>query len=136
MTEELFEPHIVDTYRHQVQPAIKSKIAELKYLGYRQATEEQLWSCLQQKRWRKNEPLRLYQVVSDILTLSAHEFMSYLTRENYRNEDWFAQFEQEEQSESEPAMIEKSENNGQTIDETLVFEPVRQDQNSEEDYSS
>ncbi|WLR49981.1 post-transcriptional regulator [Bacillus tianshenii] len=103
MSEELFEPHSVDTYRHQVQPAIKSKVDELHYLGYTRATADNVWSCLKKKRWHKNEQLRLHQVVSDVLSLSPHDYMNYLTQESYRNDqDWFADFEQKQKSDVAP----------------------------------
>ncbi|OEH91493.1 post-transcriptional regulator [Bacillus solimangrovi] len=97
MSIDLFNPHEVDTYYHQVEPALRSKVEELHHHGYTKATEEEIWKCLKKKRWKKIDQIRLYQMVSDIMTLTVHEYMSFITQENYKNNDWFAEFEENRQ---------------------------------------
>jgi hypothetical protein len=81
--------HPMEAFRQQVKPALKSKVEEFHMLGYDRATEDDLWACLIKKKWRKKEEKRLYEVVNDILTLSANDFMAFLSVQALSN-DWFA----------------------------------------------
>lgn len=54
------------------------KAEELRYLGYRQTTWEDVWQCVNSKYAGSQEP-PLHRIVNDILTLRADGLMNYLT---------------------------------------------------------
>ncbi|WP_017472681.1 post-transcriptional regulator [Amphibacillus jilinensis] len=80
----------VEAWKPLLQDVIDSKVSELQLFGYRDATSDNVWQCLLTKVWRKDQEKRLYQVVEDIFHLNAHVFMSYLTVQNYQNDDLLA----------------------------------------------
>lgn len=84
--------HPIDFYKQQVEPALQSKMEEFKLLGYDRVTMEELWDCLQVKKWKKKEDKQLHEVVADILSLKVSEYMSYLTIEAFKGPDYFSQF--------------------------------------------
>jgi hypothetical protein len=87
------EMRVISEWRPFVLPVLKSKVEELHVFGYDKATEDNVWECLLKKVWKKDEERRLYQVVQDILHLSAGTYMTFLTMEIYRNDDLLAQIE-------------------------------------------
>ncbi|WP_017755926.1 post-transcriptional regulator [Calidifontibacillus oryziterrae] len=85
--------HPVEFYKEQVQPALESKLEEFKLMGYDRVSLEEIWDCLQKKKWKKKTDKSLHEIVSDILTLKINDYMSYLTIEAYKAPDFFAQYE-------------------------------------------
>ncbi|SRR5690625_1187459 len=84
----------VNDWRSVIQHVLDSKVEELRLLGYEKANSEEVWQCLLQKVWRKNNEKRLHEVVQDILHLSGNQYMSFLTVEMHQqNEDLMAQIE-------------------------------------------
>lgn len=82
-TEQLKE------WKETVYPALLSKTEEFHLLGYDQATTEEIWECLIAKLERRNEEYQLHQFVSEILRMSANEYMNWLTISAYKGPDWF-----------------------------------------------
>lgn len=80
----------VDNWRVFLPIVLESKVEELKLMGYKDATEADVWKCLQQKVWKGNPEKRLYQVVEDILHLKTTTFMSFLTVESFQEDDLMA----------------------------------------------
>ncbi|MDO3409003.1 post-transcriptional regulator [Saccharibacillus sp. CPCC 101409] len=56
----------------------RGKAEEFQYLGYEQATWEDVWHCVNGKYAGRQEP-PLHRIVNDILTLRVNGFMNYLT---------------------------------------------------------
>lgn len=84
------EYHPYDRYLDQIKPCITSKVEEFKLLGYDRATEEDVWKCLKQKKWKKNKDGKLlYEVVNDVMRLSISDYMSWLTMQAYKSPNWF-----------------------------------------------
>lgn len=84
----------VNDWRSVIQHVLDSKVEELRLLGYEKANSEEVWQCLLQKVWRKNNEKRLHEVVQDILHLSGNQYMSFLTVEMHQqNDDLMAQIE-------------------------------------------
>lgn len=54
------------------------KAEELRYLGYKQTTWEEVWKCVNAKYVGRQDP-PLHRIVNDILTLRADRLMNYLT---------------------------------------------------------
>ncbi|WP_163150295.1 post-transcriptional regulator [Anoxybacillus sp. MB8] len=78
--------------REQLMPALQSKVDELKLLGYKQATIEDVWNCLMMKKWKKNkEEKRLFELVNDILSLRASDYMAYIVTKEQKNDRWFTE---------------------------------------------
>ncbi|WLR44058.1 post-transcriptional regulator [Bacillus carboniphilus] len=93
MTEK---KHPVDTFRDHVRPFLKSKLEEFKFLDYDEVTEDELWSYLKAKKWRKNQDIPIHQIVSDISSMKIVNFMNFATVESYKTSSWFGSKEGEE----------------------------------------
>jgi len=87
--------HPVEFYKKQVEPALQSKMEEFRIFGYDRVSLQEVWNCLEKKKWKKKEDKLLHEVVADILSLKVSEYMSYLTIEAYKGPDYFSQFENE-----------------------------------------
>jgi len=81
----------VDSWRSTVDEVLKSKVDELKVLGYKGANEEEVWMCHYTTVWKKDKVLRLHQVIQDIFHLSGSTYMNYLTVHAHEESDLFAQ---------------------------------------------
>ncbi len=86
-----------DSFRSQVRPALESKLAEFRVLGYDSISESALWDFLVKKKWKKvTEELKLHEVVQDIFSIKVSDYISYATVEAYKadefsfdnSEDW------------------------------------------------
>jgi hypothetical protein len=70
--------HANDRFRNKVGPALKSKQEEFLIFGYGRVSEDDIWSFLVNKKWRKeNSEMKLFEIVQDILSLKVGEFMNY-----------------------------------------------------------
>lgn len=81
------------SWKEEVTLVLQSKVEEFHLLGYRKATNQEVWDCLVKKVWKGEPEKRLHQVVQDILHLSSHTYASYLTTEAYQNDDLLASIE-------------------------------------------
>lgn len=80
---------LVEAYREQLQIVLKSKVEEFQMLGYDRVTDEDLWKCLKKRKWKKiDSNVRLYELVNDVLTLTANDYMTFLTKEAYQAPLW------------------------------------------------
>ncbi|WIY60421.1 post-transcriptional regulator [Bacillus arachidis] len=86
---------LVEAYRGQLQVVLESKLEEFQMIGYDKVTTEDIWKCLKSKKWKKlDSEVRLYELVNDVLTLTANEYMTYLTVEAYQAPLWsFEEYE-------------------------------------------
>lgn len=86
---------LVEAYREQLQIVLESKIEEFQMIGYDQVTIEDIWKYLKAKKWKRiNADIRLYELVNDVLTVTANEYMTYLTVEAYQAPLWsFEEYE-------------------------------------------
>ena len=50
----------------RLQPALKSKVSELKREGYAYLTCEDVWNYLKEKKWKSSRNLALNEMVDDI----------------------------------------------------------------------
>lgn len=50
----------------RLQPALKSKVAELSRDGYGYLTVEDVWNYLKESKWKNSKNLALNEMVSDI----------------------------------------------------------------------
>ena len=50
----------------RLKPALKSKVLELKKVGYDYLKAEDVWNYLKDEKWGNSKNLALYQMVSDI----------------------------------------------------------------------
>lgn len=88
-----------DLYR-QLLPALESKKDELTFYGYSEITEEDLLGYLVVKKWRKKDisAMRTYEMISDVLAITAAQFMTHTQTEAQRNSDEFLELSEEELS--------------------------------------
>lgn len=56
----------VEELYKRLNPALKSKVAELKEHGYGYLTVEDVWNYLKEKKWQNSHNLSLNEMVSDI----------------------------------------------------------------------
>lgn len=68
-----------------VKPLCESKAEEFRFLGYDQVEGKDIWECVSDK-YRKHGTPALHQVVSDILSLRATQYMNFITMRIYRGE--------------------------------------------------
>lgn len=82
--------HKYDHFRNQVQPALKSKLEEFELLGYGTVLEDTLWKFLAKKKWKKpKEEMKLFEIVQDILSVDAGEYMSFVTVEAFKESEFY-----------------------------------------------
>ncbi|WP_158555864.1 post-transcriptional regulator [Peribacillus glennii] len=92
--------HPYQNYYLKVKPALICKAEELSMLGLGAVTEDDIWIYLVQKKWKRPSPeIHLYQLVSDILSISGSQFMTFMTIEAYRGPDLLGKLSQEEMKE-------------------------------------
>ena len=89
--------HPYDLYMNMLGPALQSKSEEFLVLGYGEVKKHELWSFLTKKKWRKpKEGIRIYELVSDVLSMKIGEYMNFATVEAFRSPNWFSDLESDE----------------------------------------
>lgn len=73
------EKKTVKEWKNTVEPALRSKRADFKLIGYADVSTEIIWQCLEEKVWRNNPKKRLHEVVEDIFHLSTSTYMNFMT---------------------------------------------------------
>ncbi|WP_018753203.1 post-transcriptional regulator [Paenibacillus sanguinis] len=66
-----------------IEGLCRSKAEEFRLIGYEQVTGADIWECVSYK-YEKSGPPPLHQLVNDILSLKATQFMNYMTISAYR----------------------------------------------------
>ena len=86
---------LIEAYREQLSIVLESKVEEFQMLGYDRVTKEDVWKCLKTRKWKKvDSDVRLYELVNDVLTLTANEYMTFLTMKAYQAPLWsFEEYE-------------------------------------------
>ena len=78
-----------DRFRKEVHPALISKMEEFSLLGYGTISQDSLWEFLCKKKWRKpKEDVRIFEIVSDILSVNVGEYMNYATVEAFKSDEF------------------------------------------------
>lgn len=70
-----------DEWKNDVEPALLSKIHELKIIGYAGVTKEELWLYLNEKVWVNNPKKLIHEMIQDILRFPPSDYINYLTVE-------------------------------------------------------
>ncbi|PLT34581.1 post-transcriptional regulator [Bacillus sp. V5-8f] len=92
--------HPYENYHLKVQPALLSKAEELSLLGLGAVTEDDIWNYLVQKKWKRIKPeMHLHQLVSDILSISGSQFMTFVTVEAFKGPNLLGKISEEEMKE-------------------------------------
>ncbi|MCP1125312.1 histidine kinase [Bacillus sp. AFS018417] len=86
---------LIEAYREQLKIVLESKVEEFQMLGYERVTTEDVWKCLKTRKWKKvASDVRLYELVNDVLTLTANDYMTFLTMKAYQAPLWsFEEYE-------------------------------------------
>lgn len=84
----------------QLLPALESKKKELMFYGYSEITEEDLLGYLVAKKWRKKDisTMRSHEMISDVLAITAAQFMTHTQTEAQRNSEDVLELSEEEWS--------------------------------------
>ena len=81
--------HSSEYFRTQVQPAIASKLNEFQLLGIDSVTEKEFWNFLIKKKWKKiKEEMKLYEIIQEILSVKASDYISFATIETYKTTEF------------------------------------------------
>jgi hypothetical protein len=81
----MYNSHVNEHYRTQVQPAMVSKLREFRLLGTDSVTEKDLWEFLVKKKWKKvKDEMRLYEIIQEILSVKTSDYISFATIEAYK----------------------------------------------------
>lgn len=80
------EMRSVQEWRPRAESVLSSKTNEFLEMGYNNATNDDIWSCLMEKVWKGNPSKRLYEVVQDIFHLGSNVYISYLTVHAYKDD--------------------------------------------------
>nr|WP_040950074.1 post-transcriptional regulator [Gorillibacterium massiliense] len=70
-----------------VEHLCKSKAEEFKLLGYNHISPQDIWQCIDAK-YRKTGFPRLHQLVNDIYSLKATDYMNWMTMQAYKGESF------------------------------------------------
>lgn len=74
------DKHPYEKYRQEMYPALKSKQEEFDLLGYPDITEEDIWTYLIQKKWKKvDADARQYEIIQDIMRVKVSDYMLFAT---------------------------------------------------------
>jgi hypothetical protein len=88
--------HRFEHFRTQVQPAIVSKLSEFRLLGVDSVAEKELWDFLIKKKWKKkNEEMKLHEIIQEILSVKVSDYISFATIEAYKTTEF--SFDDEEE---------------------------------------
>ncbi|MBB6445907.1 post-transcriptional regulator [Bacillus benzoevorans] len=88
--------HEYDRIKIEVSPALRSKQEEFFLIGYDNVTEDDIWEYLRRKKWRKAaEPLKLHEMVQQILALKVGEYMNFAAIEALKTADFSLENEEE-----------------------------------------
>ncbi|MNO56767.1 Post-transcriptional regulator ComN [compost metagenome] len=77
--EEFTEKHLNEA----IESLCRSKAEEFQLIGYEHVTEADIWACVSQKYDKEGFP-PLHQLVNDILSLKATQFMNFMTISAFR----------------------------------------------------
>ncbi|MBK3493411.1 hypothetical protein JFL43_00710 [Viridibacillus sp. YIM B01967] len=88
-------------YEHLFQkflPALISKRNEFKMQGYKMVTVQDIWGICVKKKWRKRniQTLHAYEIVEDLFSLTAAQYMTYSQIEESKTSNWFSVLNQDE----------------------------------------
>ena len=75
-----------DELEATIEMLCRSKASELRLIGYERVTSRDVWKCVSHNYADIKLP-QLHQLVNDILSLHATEFMNYMTVSAYRGLD-------------------------------------------------
>jgi hypothetical protein len=91
------EKHVYDDYFSMLKPALLSKAEEFSILGYDKVSNEDIWDYLKEKKWRNpKEGIRVYELVSDIMSLKPGDYMNYATVKAFRSPDLLKDLDSDE----------------------------------------
>lgn len=85
--------HQWNDWKETLAPVIISKVEEWKIFGHDEVTEEDVWNAFLEKLRRNKEvpeEVRLHWIVAELFALSANDYMTQLTVNAYRGDDWFS----------------------------------------------
>ena len=89
--------HPYQRYYHRLKPALVSKVEEFRLLGYGAIDMDSLWNYFIKKKWRNiQQDMRIYELVSDIISLKPGDFMNYAQVEAYRSSSIFTEQNQKQ----------------------------------------
>lgn len=89
--------HEYDDYFHRLAPAIESKVDEFCTLGYKDVSKEDIWTFLLEKKWKKpKEGVRIYELVSDVLSLKIGDYMNFATISAFKSPDLLTEINQQD----------------------------------------
>ena len=72
------EKRTIHEWKKHVEPALLSKESEFKQFGYQDVNADDIWNCLINQVWKKDENKRLYEIIQDIFHLKAGTYMNYI----------------------------------------------------------
>lgn len=72
---------VANEWKSLVMPALESKVKEFKTIGYSGVTVDEVWTCLEARVWKKQQPIQLHEVVQNILHLPPSVYISFITVE-------------------------------------------------------
>jgi len=85
-----------ESFHYMVKPALISKQEEFLLLGYDNVSQEDIWTFLLKKKWRKGEhEMKLFEVVQSILSLKVGELINFMSVEALKDAEFT--FENEEE---------------------------------------
>ena len=86
-----------EQFHNKVRPALISKQEEFLLLGYDNVSQEDIWTFLLKKKWRRKEEkeIKLFEVVQSILSLKVGELINYMAVEALKDAEFT--FENEEE---------------------------------------
>lgn len=69
----------IDEWRYYVEPALLSKVNELKIVGYAGVTTDELWGYLKSKVWQLDKQRSVHEVIQDILRFAPSDYINHIT---------------------------------------------------------
>ncbi len=80
MTDTIEFKSVTELYK-RVEPALYSKVKELKGLGYKYINERDIWNYLVTTNWKHKKDIQLSDLISDILYCDNNKLNEYVMNE-------------------------------------------------------
>lgn len=69
--------------RERIEPALSTKLTELKKNNYNLITKDDIWNFLKEKKWKESYNLTLYDIINDIMNIDNEKLDTYVKENDF-----------------------------------------------------
>lgn len=64
--------------RERIEPALSTKLTELKRNNYNLITKDDIWNFLKENKWKEANNLTLYDIINDVMNIDNEKLDTYV----------------------------------------------------------